>query len=216
MFDVIFEKIKKKLDIDDKNRETTLKISRQSIRFCQEAVRATHRGEFKKAREKLNESHKLIQEAEENIKKVNPRLYYKGYITDMHQEFVEASLFLTFMEGGTEIPDPGTLNVSNYAYLQGLGDVIGELRRHSLNAVRNEKVKEAENCLAIMEEIYNILHTLDYPEGLIPGIRRKVDRARGLTEKTRSELAYFQHGNKLVKSMNQLQKTLKNVNSDKE
>ncbi len=211
MFEDIFIKIKEKLDKDDEIRETVLKISRKSIRLSQEAVHAIHRREFERAREILNEAKKIHQEIEENIKKVSPRLYYKGYIVDMHQEFVEASLFLILIEGGTEIPDPKALNVSVYAYLQGLGDVVGELRRYILDAVRLENNEEADRCLRLMEELYVSLLTLDYPEGLIPGIHRKVDIARGLIEKTRNQLSYFQHGNKLVKSMNELQETLKNI-----
>lgn len=214
MFKVIFDNIKKKLDVDDEIREKTLKISRESIRFCQEAVRAIHRGEFDKAREKLKESNNLILEVERNIREVNPRLYYKGYIIDMQQEFVEASLFLSLIIGQKEIETPAILNVSNYAYLHGLGDVIGELRRHALDAVRNADNEESERMLDLMEEIYSMLLSLDYPEGLIPGIRRKIDIARSLIEKTRNDLAYFQHGNKLVNNMNQLLKKLKNQDTD--
>ncbi len=216
MFEGIFENIKKKLDVDDDVREKTLKISRESIRYCQEAVRRIHRGEFEKAREKLQNSHRLIQEVERNIKKVSPRLYYKGYVVDMQQEFVEASLFLTLIEGSEEIQTPESLDVSNFAYLHGLGDVIGELRRHSLDAVRNEDSQEAERALKLMEELYDLLRSLDYPDGLIPGIRRKVDIARSLIEKTRNNLAYFQHGNKLVNRMDRLLKKLKNPDTDSE
>ena len=216
MFEGIFDNIKKKLDVDDKIREITLKISRKSIRNCQEAVRAIHRGEFESARQKLKESQELIQEVERNIKKVSPRLYYKGYVVDMQQEFVEASLFLTLIEKGTEIESPEVLNVSNFAYLHGVGDVIGELRRHALDAVRNEETQEAERALGLMEELYDLLRSLDYPDGLIPGIRRKVDISRSLIEKTRNDLAYFEHGNKLVTGMDQLLKKLKNQDTDSE
>ena len=216
MFKGIFDNIKKKLDVDDKIRETTLKISRKSIRNCQEAVRAIHRGEFESARQKLKESQELIQEVYRNIKKVSPRLYYKGYVVDMQQEFVEASLFLTLIEKGTEIESPEVLNVSNFAYLHGVGDVIGELRRHALDAVRNEDTQEAERALGLMEELYDLLRSLDYPDGLIPGIRRKVDISRSLIEKTRNDLAYFGHGNKLVTGMDQLLKKLKNQDTDSE
>lgn len=216
MFEGIFDNIKKKLDVDDKIRETTLKISRKSIRNCQEAVRAIHRGDFESARQKLKESQELIQEVERNIKKVSPRLYYKGYVVDMQQEFVEASLFLTLIEKGTEIESPEVLNVSNFAYLHGVGDVIGELRRHALDAVRSGETQEAERALGLMEELYDLLRSLEYPDGLIPGIRRKVDISRSLIEKTRNDLAYFEHGNKLVTGMDQLLKKLKNQDTDSE
>ncbi|HUX99045.1 MAG TPA: hypothetical protein VMV49_05790 [Candidatus Deferrimicrobium sp.] len=216
VFEEIFEKIKQRLDVDDEIRESTLKSTRNSIRLCQEAVRSIHRKEFKIAHEKLEEASNLIQELENNIKNKSPELYYKGSVLTMHQEFVEAALFLKLIEDKTEIPKPETLNVSYYAYLLGLGDLIGELRRYSLDAIRDENFDEAERSLNTMEEIFNLLHMLDYPEGLIPGIRRKVDVARSLIEKTRSDLTYFKHGKTLVNKMNQLLESLKKLDSGKE
>ncbi|TFG04960.1 MAG: haloacid dehalogenase [Promethearchaeota archaeon] len=213
MFDEIFEGIRKKLNMDDEIREETLKICRQSIRLSQEAVKSTHRGEFKKAKEKLEENQKMILDLESHFKNVSPRLYYKGYVMDMQQEFVEATLFFAFIKGEPKIPSPEDLSVSKYAYLYGLGDVVGELRRHALDAVRNENTQEADRCLDLMEEIYTLLLTLDYPDGLIPGIRRKTDVARSLIEKTRNDIAYFHHGNKLVNGMNSLLKKLKSLNT---
>jgi translin len=216
VFEEIFERIKQKLDADDEIREATLKATRNSIRLCQEAVRSIHRKEFEIARGKLEEASNLILELENNIKNKNPELYYKGSVLMMHQEFVEASLLLILIEDKTKIPSPEALNVSHYAYLSGLGDVIGELRRHSLDAIRDENFLEAERSLNTMEEIFNLLRTLDYPEGLIPGIRRKVDVARSLIEKTRSDLTYFKHGKTLVNKMNQLLESLKKSDSGKE
>ncbi|MHA1266779.1 MAG: haloacid dehalogenase [Candidatus Helarchaeota archaeon] len=215
MFKKIFDQIKEKLDIEDNIRETTLKLSRQSIRFTQEAIKAIHRREFNNAKEKLGEARELIQEVETNIKEISPRLYYKGYVTDMQQEFVEASVFMRLLEGDDEIPGPNELKVSNYAYLQGLGEVIGELRRHALDSIRYDDVQEAERCLKYMEDIFSLLLTLDYPEGLIPGIRRKTDIARSLIEKTRDDIAYFSHGNKLIGYMDRVLKKLKRLDENK-
>ncbi|MFX1295393.1 MAG: haloacid dehalogenase [Promethearchaeota archaeon] len=214
MFEEIFKKIRKELDIDDELRETTLKVSRKSVRFSQEAVRAIHRGELEKARENLKKARSLIQDVEKNIKDASPQLYYKGYVLIMHQEFVEGSLFLSLIEGEKEIQGPESLQVSNYAYLQGLGDLIGELRRYSIDAMRNDNLQRAKNYLENMKEIYDSLITLDYPEGLISGIRRKVDIARSLIEKTKNDLAYLQFGNKLVDNINKLIEKLKNTDSN--
>ncbi len=214
LFQEIFEKLKQQLDLDDDLRETILKASRNSVRFSQEAVRAIHRDEFEKAKDKLKEAKNLIHDMDSQIKDTCPQLYYKGHVAVMFQEFVEAALFLNLIEGLPDIPGPEELQVSNYDYLQGLGDLIGEIRRYSLNAIRKEDFPKAEKCLTYMEEIYDMLLTLDYPEGLIPGVRRKVDVARSLIEKTRSELAYFQHGNRVVTNINRLLEKLKNTNTN--
>ncbi len=211
MLQEILDKIKQKLEEDDEIRESTLKISRQSVRLSQEAVRSIHRGEFSKARKILEENFRLFQGIENDLRNVSPRLYYKGYVSIMHQEFVEASLLLALLDEGAPVQSPESLNISYYDYLSGLGDVVGELRRHIMDAMREGNFQETQRCISIMELIFEFLITLDYPEGLIPGIRRKTDVARGLIEKTKSDLFYFQHGNDLVKNITSLLEKLKNL-----
>jgi translin len=70
----------------------------------------------------------------------------------------------------------------------GLCDLVGELRRTALDSIRNGKSKTADECLNIMEDIYDVIIRFDYPSGLIP-IKKKQDMVRGLIERTRGELA---------------------------
>jgi translin len=216
LFEEIFETIRQKLDADDEVRESSLKASRKSVRLSQEAVSAIQRGDFESARASLDECAKLILELNINLKNNSPEIYYKGNVMTMHQEYVEAALLFALIEGTTEIQGPEALNVSSYAYIGGLGDLIGELRRYSLNAIKEEKFQESERGLRIMEEIYQLLRTLDYPEGMLPGVRRKVDIARSLIERTRSDLTYFKHGNDLVDKMDSLLDTLNKIDINKE
>jgi len=216
LFEEIFEKIRQKLDADDEVRENSLKASRKSIRLSQEAVSAIQRGDFESARASLDECTQLIQELDANLKNNSPEIYYKGNVMTMHQEYVEAALLFALIEGTTEIQGPEMLNVSSYAYIGGLGDLIGELRRYSLNAIKEEKFQESERSLRIMEEIYQLLRTLDYPEGMLPGVRRKVDIARNLIERTRSDLTYFKHGNELRDKMDNLLEALNKIDINKE
>ena len=77
------------------------------------------------------------------------------------------------------------LSVPIVPYIQGLGDVIGELRRHIIDLLRREEYGEAEIYLDIMETIYQELRRLNYPDALVPGLRHKVDVARRLIEDTK-------------------------------
>jgi translin len=42
--------------------------------------------------------------------------------------------------------------------------------------------------LAAMDEIYGVLVTMDFPDGITGGLRRTTDMVRGVLEKTRSDL----------------------------
>ena len=48
--------------------------------------------------------------------------------------------------------------------------------------------EEAERLLGEMDEIYNFLVTMDYPDAVTNGLRRQTDLARGIIERTRADL----------------------------
>ena len=73
-------------------------------------------------------------------------------------------------------------------YLKGLGEAVGELRRRLLDLLRGEEFEEAESLLAVMDEVVDLLASLDYPDGMTGGLRRTTDMARGLTERSRADL----------------------------
>ena len=86
------------------------------------------------------------------------------------------------------LPDPDELQTTYSAYLCGLCDVVGELRRKSLDCILDGKAKKANNYLKLMDEIYDSIMKFDYPSALVP-IKKKQDMVRGIIEKTRGELA---------------------------
>ena len=72
-----------------------------------------------------------------------------------------------------QFPFPEELRVEYAAYLNGLGDVVGELRRHVLDLIRKESFEKAEIFLGIMENIHAMLMDFDYPDAITRGLRRK-------------------------------------------
>ena len=74
------------------------------------------------------------------------------------------------------------------AYLNGLGEAVGELRRHLLDKLRTGEVDHCEGILAAMDDIYGVLVTLDYPDAMTGGLRRTTDAVRGILERTRGDL----------------------------
>ena len=93
------------------------------------------------------------------------------------------------------------INPLNYAL--GLADVIGELRRYALDNIRVDHIEGLNNILENMDEIYTYLFSIDYPIGITQDLRRKVDVARNIIEKTRGDVS-------LAIQMNDLKKCFKN------
>ncbi|WP_456367982.1 haloacid dehalogenase [Thermococcus sp.] len=181
----IINGIKKVLDEADSAREEALKITREIVRFSGDAIKAIHRNELEVARKRIENAQKLVSMLKENLKPY-PMIYYSGYVQNAHQEFVEATLLLAYREG-RELPSPWDLGVPEADYLMGLGDFIGELRRHFLLLLIEGKIKEAENVYQFMEKLYEELMTLEYPKGLV-NIRTKQDQARHILERTLEDL----------------------------
>ncbi|MHA1299755.1 MAG: haloacid dehalogenase [Candidatus Helarchaeota archaeon] len=201
MIDSIIDNIREDLDKEDTIREQTLLTIRKIIRNSGTAIRAIHKGEFKRAKELIDETSELIKSLEE-VRKKCPVIYYKNYIIDAQQEFCEARFFYALlMKEDVEKLTPKELVISNISFLLGLADVIGELRRYVLDSIRRDQIKNAELALEHMSDIYENLIILDYPSGITPGLRRKCDVARGIIEKTRGELTMALQFHKYAKKI---------------
>lgn len=201
MFESIMSRIQEKLDAEDSVREKTLLKVRKIIRDSGGAIRAIHKGEFEKAKGMIDNSFELIKSLEE-LKEICPNIYYKNYIYDAQQEFCEARLLYALLtkEDFFELT-PELLVVCDSSYLLGLADLIGELRRFTLDSIRRDEIDKAEIALNHMSEIYENLITLDYPSGLVPELRRKCDIARSLIEKTRGEFTLSLQFHKYAKNI---------------
>ena len=108
-------------------------------------------------------------------------------MADARKEFTEANVTLAVISGGS-IPHPEELGVDAADYLNGIAEVIGELRRYILDALRRDSVDRCEDLMAVMDEIYGILVTVDFPEAVTSGLRRSTDAMRGVLERTRGDL----------------------------
>ena len=180
------EKVRRVLDARHAAREETLPLSREIIRNCANSIRAVHRGELESAAQMLVGVRSSVERMRLALD-AHPDIYGAGYVHDCQKEFAEASAFLSILSG-RGIPDPDEVGVEYPAYLNGLGETVGELRRHTLDIMRHRPLAEAERLLAVMDEIYHLLVTIDYPDALTNGLRRTTDVARGILEKTRGEL----------------------------
>src|SRR5262249_21221024 len=167
-------------------REATLSLSRGIIRTSANAIRAAHRGEIEGTVELLAEAAASIARMREQLVE-HPDIYGAGYVHDCQKEFAEAAIFVALVSG-RDLPGPDDLKVEPAAYLNGIGEAVGELRRHTLDRMRHGDLERAECVLSTMDDIYYSLVTFDYPDGLTGGLRRTTDSVRGIIEKPRGEL----------------------------
>ncbi|AFZ71179.1 putative RNA-binding protein of the translin family [Caldisphaera lagunensis DSM 15908] len=186
----------------DSIREEIVKISRDVIRYSGWSITEAHKGDIDSA---LNYLHECENKAKELIKlSLNaPELTYSGLVYNALSEFVEAKVFLNIITN-KEIPTNDDLNVPPVPYLQGLGDVVGELKRYALESVRKGNFDNAWKSLEIMETIYLEMRSLDYSDSILPGVRHKIDVARNLVDETKSLIVDLQSRENLKVMLNNL------------
>jgi translin len=172
----------------DKNaaREKALPLCRDAIRHSANAIRAVHREDFLLAEELAAAAGKQLAEAKGALRD-HPDTYYAGFVHDSQKEYAEASITLAII-AGRPLPRPEQLDVELPAYLNGLGEAVGELRRHLLDRLRGGDVEHCESILAAMDDMYSVLVTMDYPDAMTSGLRRTTDSVRGILERTRGDL----------------------------
>ena len=204
--ETIAEKARIAFTAKDIAREQALRSSREAIRFCSEGIRAVHRGEYEDAKKKLDSARNLIQELEEVLKN-HQDLFHSGFVYSAQKEYAEGRTTLAIIVDGT-IPDPDELNVGYAAYLNGIAEAVGELRRHTLDTMRKGETTRCEELLGAMDDIYGVLVTMDFPDAMTGGLRRTTDSTRGILEKTRGDLTVASQQWKLEKKMASFEKKL--------
>ena len=182
----IAEQIRVNLSARDAAREEVLPLCREAIRHCSRAIRAVHRQEFDQAQGLLQSARNRLDRAEQAITACG-ELSNTGFFRDAEKEFAEGSITLALVTG-KKLPDPGELGIDPAAYLNGLGEAVGELRRYLLDGIRKGDLSRGGELLSAMDDIYNILVTIDFPDAITGGLRRTTDMVRGVLERTRSDL----------------------------
>jgi translin len=184
--EMIAAQLRPKFAAQEEAREKALRSCRQIIRNSGAAIRAIHRQERDKAEQLLNSTHELVQVLNCDLAG-HGNLLYSGFIHDAQKEFAEGRITSALI-AGNELPKPQALGVSNAAYIDGLGESVGELRRYILDSLRRDDFSRCEELLAVMDEIYGVLITMDFPELLAHGLRRTTDTIRAIIERTRGDL----------------------------
>ncbi|WP_238523647.1 haloacid dehalogenase [Acidilobus saccharovorans] len=183
----------------DSDREEIVKTSRDVIRYSGWSITYLHQGDIAKAKENLDKCEDLTRRMLD-LSSAHPELAYSGLVYNAVSEYVEAKLFYSIVVEG-KVPSFEELKVHPVPYLQGLGDVVGELRRLALEKLRQGDIDLAWKLLEIMEAIYTSMRSLDYPDSVLPGVRHKVDVARSLIDDTKAILVDIQSREELKRAL---------------
>lgn len=178
----VIQSIDRFLSTRDQLREEVLRLSRDVVRLSKQVISFVYNNDLNSASSIAREMEFKVTEIREKLKDA-PDLYYTGLVYNALSEYVEAELLLDVVFK-RELRGFEELGVPPVPYLQGLGDLVGELRRLALEKVRVGDFSEAWRIYRVMESIYMNLSKLEYPEALIPGVRHKVDVARRLLDET--------------------------------
>ncbi len=205
----ISEQIRKNFDARTAARDNALAQARQLTRACSLAIRAVHRDETDIMNSHLQEARKLADTLRDSLASF-PDLFYAGYTQDALKEFVEANVTCALIRN-EPLQTPEELVVEPSTYLNGLAEVVGELRRRTMDILRHGYSTEGERLLGYMDEIYSIMVTMDYPDAITNGLRRQTDLARGIIEKTRGDITFSLRGEHLEQAIGKL---IVQLNSD--
>ena len=193
-------KVSKSLATSQDSREYLLKNTRDVVILCSQSIIAAHKGDLDVAKKKTIKANKLLAV---HRKKANSEL--KRYLVTPEQELVEASAFLSIIEK-KPIPSIDSLKVSDEAYVLGLLDLIGELKRYVFDSIREGKTKDAIRIFEIMENLFLYLYPFAMYDKIVKEARKKLDVNRKLIEDTRGAITEEVRRTNLIDSLKKIKK----------
>ncbi|MCK5251656.1 MAG: haloacid dehalogenase [Thermoplasmata archaeon] len=172
------------LDEKDRVREDMLRRSREILKLSARTIAAMHRGAFVDGDVlRINDMAKELKKDLQDHKDI----WHSGALENALQEAAEAAIVHSMLKG-ERLPHPDDLSVTIPAYLLGLCDSVGELRRFTLTALKDGRNEDAERNLVSMDRIYETVSQYHYPKAIVP-VKVKQDQIRGIIERTRGDVA---------------------------
>ncbi|MCS7207521.1 MAG: haloacid dehalogenase [Dehalococcoidia bacterium] len=184
-------------------REQALTLCREVVQKSALAIRSAHRQHYEEARRHLAQAQERLQRID-GLLHAHPDVYYAGFVEDAQKEFAEASVVVAVLTG-MPIPHFADLKVGVAPYLNGLGEAVGELRRAVMDALRQGDMERCQALLEVMDDIYALLITVDFPDGMTGGLRRTTDATRAILERTQGDVALAQRMHALERHLSRLE-----------
>ena len=164
----------------EQRREALIKETREVISLCSKAIILLHG-------DKVKDSETLLNSASSSIKKLKDYVIcdLDRYLWPAEQEYVEAYVLKEIVERKSSLSGHDELNVSLNAYVTGLLDCTGEIKRMIYDNLRKNNHGYSLSLFEIMQSIYNLVYPFSFYDNLIPGIRKKLDVSKRMMEDVR-------------------------------
>jgi translin len=211
-FENLADQIRESFERKNKIRDEALSQSRNLIRHAARTIRAIHRDDTDLAKEHLTKADQLAADLRQGLAE-DPDLYFSGYAQDALKEYCEAHLTLAIITNQSW-PSPDDLQVEYATYLNGMSEVVGELRRRIMDIMREGHSQEVQRLLDVMDDIYAQLVTMDFPDALTYGLRRRTDIARSIIERTQADVTVSFRQQQLETRINALSEQLSGLELD--
>ena len=178
------KRIKSNLEKKQEVFEQVMALSRRIVASSAQAITMLHNNGMQEAAGEI----KQIQKNVAALQSIDSQ--FKYYTIQAYQEYVEASTLMQIKKDGT-IPTQKSLGMDDDAYLLGMMDVVGELKREILESLRKYDTKIADKYFDLMTQIYDSTRSLRFAESIMAGFRKKQDTARIQIENAGSEILMF-------------------------
>jgi len=199
------ERIQAELMAYDKAREKLQVLTRNTTRLCGWATIQVHRGNLAEASKTLSEAKQGLDELQDLLSN-HSELPQLGQALVAFQEYAEAKLVFQMKKNG-KVASQREVGAGSTAYLLGMLDFIGEMRRMILDELRRGNPDKAQELLSAMEKIYEDLMSLDRTS-ILPNFRRKLDADRRIVEATRGDVATDLRRMSLEKALRSVERRL--------
>lgn len=153
-----FVKIKKNLELHQKERNEIIEKSRQILQLSKTAIFALHRHDTKQAEISITEAEVILKDLNKVYNKGN-RLRFEGSYKAALEEYVEAKTFSQVMVG-KELDELEFESIGPEEYINGLADLSGELVRQAILQATQGNYKVLDQYKLFTDEIVAFLLTL--------------------------------------------------------
>ncbi|MCL2296172.1 MAG: RNA-binding protein [Methanomassiliicoccaceae archaeon] len=167
----------------ESHREYAIRCSRDIIRETKKVIHSIHVSEDNTGTKRILLG--LVSELKTCINDC-PLMTGIGPADDAFAEYAEA-MILDSVVKNEKIPSFGELGIGPGPWALGLADSLGEMRRVVLTSLMSEDVRYAVSMFSKMESVFHTIMLFDIPDPILP-IRRKQDIARGVMERTRTDI----------------------------
>jgi translin len=198
---ISLKSINDELQAIENRREQLIKESRDIIILCSQSIISLHQGHLQESQLKLDKAKELYF----SLKTVAQADLLR-YLSMPEQELVECSLLMSIVKNEA-LPGLDDIGVSSQAYLFGILDCIGEIKRMVYDLVRLNRYDQAEYLFRVMQEIYREIYPFSIYDNLVNGIRKKLDVCKILIENTRELITEEARRSIIIESLKKLEKS---------